>query len=52
VFDKSWRCVQRVQGRYTLAFFDFVEDARSPTGAYLYITNARHTFTCRTLFME
>ena len=28
-----------MQGRYTLAYFDFVADPRSPTGAYLYLTN-------------
>jgi len=39
VFDKSWRCVQGVKGRYTMAYFDFVEDPTSSLGAYLYVTN-------------
>ena len=39
VFDKSWRCVTPVKGRYTLAYFDWVADVSSPTGGYLYVTN-------------
>ena len=48
IFDDAWRgsnefrewvCVPSVEGRYTLAYFDFVEDPASPTGAYLFITN-------------
>ena len=39
MFDKSWRCVQGVKGRYTMAYFDFVEDPTSSLGAYLYVTN-------------
>ena len=39
VFDESWRCVKPTFGRYTIIYFDFVEDPASPTGAFLYITN-------------
>ena len=38
-FDESWRCLTPVQGRYTMAFFDFVKDPESETGFFLYITN-------------
>jgi len=31
--------VAPIKGRYTMAFFDFVLDPTSETGAYLYLTN-------------
>lgn len=39
VFDDAWECVKPAVGKYTYAYFTFIEDESSPSDGFLYILN-------------